>query len=105
MEENKTKPKELLELFPPEEAFDSDLVADYILYSVLKRDFHCSCPDIGADQLISSMSGVTPRRLWLFDLLLHPVRLVASLGFRLYADRIAARYGQRLQFDEAKKHI
>ena len=101
--ENETKPIELLKLFPAHEALSASKQAESILYSVRHGDYHCSCPDIAADMLISFMSGATPRRFPLLDVLLFPLQFVAFTGFRWYADVVAAQYLHRVQAETAQK--
>jgi 3-dehydrosphinganine reductase len=94
-EENKTKPVETVEMLMPS-VHSPATVATYIWYSVKKGDFNCSCPDILQDFLIALMSGVTPRRLYIFDVLIHPIVIMIASIFRWNSDRIACKYPKRL---------
>jgi len=95
VEESKTKPAETVEMLMPS-AHSPDVVANYIWYSVRKGDFNCSCPDILQDFLIALMSGVTPRRFYIFDVLIHPIAVMMTSAFRWNSDRVASKYPKRL---------
>ncbi|SPQ97918.1 3-dehydrosphinganine reductase [Plasmodiophora brassicae] len=94
--ENKTKPVETVEMLPPS-TYSPAMVASYIWYSVGKGDFNCSCPDLIQDFLIALMSGVTPRRMYIFDAIMHPIMLIVATVFRWNADRISSAYPKRIE--------
>lgn len=95
-EENKTKPKENTEMFPPE-VFSAKTVSRYLIDGLEREEYVLLNPDLGQNLLIASMSGLTTRNRWapLF-IGLSPLIHVILLVLRFNCDRIASKYGSRL---------
>jgi len=95
-EENKTKPKETLQVSPPE-VYSTKACADCIFDGHMRGEYHLSSPDIVQNFLVSTAVNITPRGRWAFlEILLAPIIAVAMLGFKFHADRVATGYGARI---------
>jgi len=95
-EENKTKPKETLEISPPE-VYSAKKVSDSILDGLLRGEYHLPSPDLVQNLLISTSVNVTPRGRWaLLEIMLGPILSVVMLAFGWNAGRIASGYGRRV---------
>lgn len=95
-DENETKPKENIEMFPPE-VYPAQKVAKYIVDGMSREEYTILSPDIGQNLLISNLSGVISRNRWapLF-ILLSPIVHVVFLFLRYNCDRVAKKYGETL---------
>uniref|UniRef100_A0A7S2WFY2 3-dehydrosphinganine reductase n=1 Tax=Mucochytrium quahogii TaxID=96639 RepID=A0A7S2WFY2_9STRA len=94
--ENETKPKETLEISPPE-VYSAHSVAMCMLDGILRGEYHLPSPDIVQNFLISSTVNITPRGRWApVEIVLAPIIALAMLGFKFHADRVAVQYGKRV---------
>jgi len=92
--ENQTKPKETLEISPPE-VHSSNSVTTAMMNSLLHGEYHLASPDPIQNLLISASANITPRGKWaVLEILIGPIVALGMLGFKFHADRVAARYGQ-----------
>lgn len=95
-EENKTKPKENLLMFPPE-VYSPSVVADYIVDGLSRKEYTLLSPDVGQNLLVANMSGLTPRNRWapLF-ILLSPLIHIILILLSMRCDWIANSYAKKL---------
>ena len=63
--------------------------------SLAVGDYHLSSPDPVQDLLVSSMAGVSPRKISIIEMALLPLIGWIEQAFMWNADRIAASYGRR----------
>lgn len=90
--ENKTKPKETLQITPPS-VYNPAIVAAKIVDGIELGDYHLSSPDLVQNLLVCAMSGVSPRSYPMLELALLPLLGFVQLIFMFYADYIARGYG------------
>eukprot|EP00939_MAST-03C_sp_MAST-3C-sp1_P002700 g2700.t1 len=93
--ENKTKPKETLEITPPS-VYKPSIVASQIVNGIEMGDYHLSSPDVVQNLLVTAMSGVSPRAYPMLELAILPLLGLIQLIFMFYADYIARGYGARM---------
>ena len=97
--ENETKPIECSKISPPE-VYSASSVASSMVSSLAAGDYHLSSPDPVQDLLVSSMAGVSPRKISIIEMALLPLVAFIEQLFMLNADRIAAGYGHRKRKSE-----
>lgn len=108
--ENETKPKETLEISPPS-VYEPEVVSRSLFEGIRAGDFHISSPDAVQNLLVSSMSGISPRKYNLIEWLICPLILIMEYIYLVYMDYIARKYGKNATIetessfqDEDKKY-
>ncbi|CAK9011263.1 3-ketodihydrosphingosine reductase (KDS reductase) (3-dehydrosphinganine reductase) [Durusdinium trenchii] len=101
-EENKSKPKETLQISPPE-VHSAKSVTDAMMDGLLRGEYHLPSPDPVQNLLVSTTVNITPRGRWApLEILLSPILGVAMLIFKVHADSCSVPYGKAKAKELAK---
>ncbi|PRW45034.1 short-chain dehydrogenase [Chlorella sorokiniana] len=77
------------------ELFSAEKVAKALLGGIEAGNYHLPSPDFGQNLLVSSMTGLSPKRFWLpLEMLLGPFMPLITSLFGWIADRAARRHNE-----------